>query len=229
MGIPILVRRHLFSKYWLHIDNNKSCIHYNDVIMGAMESQITRLTIVCSTVYSGADQGKHQSSASLTFVGGDRWIPRTDGQQRGKYFHLMTSSCVEMWPGHMRTTWHGKTSALLAIFRGIHRGIHPHKGPVILSFNIFVGVVGALAWISGWQKQWSWHWRLTQNSARTDAIIGPANEIMSGPQGLAYFPCISSTIFPLLNWMVEINAHVISKTVASSNYMGWMGQVTLMS
>ena len=33
--------------------------------MGAMASQITSLTIVYSTVYSGADQGKHQSSASL--------------------------------------------------------------------------------------------------------------------------------------------------------------------
>ena len=35
--------------------------HYNDVIMGAMASQITSLTVV----YSGADQRKHQSSASL--------------------------------------------------------------------------------------------------------------------------------------------------------------------
>ena len=36
--------------------------------MGAMTSQITSLTIVYSTVYSGADQRKHQSSPSLTFV-----------------------------------------------------------------------------------------------------------------------------------------------------------------
>ena len=33
-----------------------------------MASQITNLTIVYSTVYSGADQRKHQSSASLAFV-----------------------------------------------------------------------------------------------------------------------------------------------------------------
>ena len=46
-----------------------SLIHYGDVIMGAMASQITSLTIVCSTVYSGADQSKHQS-ASLAFVRG---------------------------------------------------------------------------------------------------------------------------------------------------------------
>ena len=49
-------------------------IHYNDVIMSAMETQITSLTIVYSTVYSGADQRKHQSSASLAFVRGiHRW------------------------------------------------------------------------------------------------------------------------------------------------------------
>ena len=45
-------------------------IHYDDVIMGTIASQITSLTIVYSTVYSGADQSKHQSSASLAFVWG---------------------------------------------------------------------------------------------------------------------------------------------------------------
>ena len=44
--------------------------HYNDVIMSAMASQITSLTIVYSTVYSGAYQRKHQSSALLAFVRG---------------------------------------------------------------------------------------------------------------------------------------------------------------
>ena len=43
---------------------------YNDVIMGAISSQMTRLTIVCSIVYSDADQRKHQNSASLAFVRG---------------------------------------------------------------------------------------------------------------------------------------------------------------
>ena len=48
--------------------------HYNDVIMGAMASKITSFTIVYSTIYSGADQRKHQSSASLSFVRGiHRW------------------------------------------------------------------------------------------------------------------------------------------------------------
>ena len=49
--------------------------HYNDVIMGAIASQITSLKIVYSTVYSCADQRKHQSSASLAFVRGIRRRP----------------------------------------------------------------------------------------------------------------------------------------------------------
>ena len=48
--------------------------HYNDVIMSAMASQITSLRIVYSLVYSGANQSKHQSSASLAFMRGiHRW------------------------------------------------------------------------------------------------------------------------------------------------------------
>ena len=47
----------------------QSC-HYIDVIMGAMASQITSFAIVYSTVNSGADQIKRQSSVSLAFVWG---------------------------------------------------------------------------------------------------------------------------------------------------------------
>ena len=50
-------------------------LHYIDVIMGAMAFQITSLTIVYPTVYSGADQRKYQSSASLAFVWGIRRWP----------------------------------------------------------------------------------------------------------------------------------------------------------
>ena len=43
--------------------------HCNNVIMGAIVSQITSLTIVFSSVYLDTDQRKHQRSTSLTFVG----------------------------------------------------------------------------------------------------------------------------------------------------------------
>ena len=51
-----------------------SLLHHNDVTMGAIAPQITSLTIIYSTVYSDANQGKHRSSASLTLVWGiHRW------------------------------------------------------------------------------------------------------------------------------------------------------------
>ena len=92
--------------------------HYIDVIMTTTASQITSLTVVYSTVYSDADQRKHQRSASLAFVWGihrDRWIPRTKGQLRGKCFHLMTSSCVlgVDWPWLSMSNFNFKVQMLL--------------------------------------------------------------------------------------------------------------------
>ena len=96
-------------------------LHYGDVRMGAIASQITSLAIVYSAFYSGADQRKHQSSASLAFVWGnhrDRWIPRTKGQLRGKCFHLMTSS----WPCYVPYRWliyfHRYTFPWLCVWEG---------------------------------------------------------------------------------------------------------------
>ena len=49
--------------------------HSSDVIMSAMTSQITGVSIVYSNVCSSADQRRHQSSASLAFVGAIRRWP----------------------------------------------------------------------------------------------------------------------------------------------------------
>ena len=61
---------HCHSKFW-----GECTYHYDDVAMSLMSSQITSLTIVYSTAYLGADQRKHQSSASLAFVRGIHWGP----------------------------------------------------------------------------------------------------------------------------------------------------------
>ena len=64
--------------------------HHIDIIMSVMVSQITSLTIVCSSIYSGADQRKHQSSASLAFEQGiHRWP--VNSSHKGPVT-LMTSS-----------------------------------------------------------------------------------------------------------------------------------------
>ena len=68
-------------------------LNYGDVIMGTMASQITSLVIVYSTVYSGADQRKHLSSASLAFVQGIH--RRSANSQRANY-----AENVSIWWRH---------------------------------------------------------------------------------------------------------------------------------
>ena len=59
---------------WPHSKLAHEILHYSDVIMGVIASQITGVSIVCSPVSSGADLRKLQSSASLAFARGIlRW------------------------------------------------------------------------------------------------------------------------------------------------------------
>ena len=72
--------------------------------MSAMASQIASLTIVYLTVYSGANQRKHQSSASLAFVRGiHRWPVNSShkGPVTRKVFpfdDVIMSSANHGWP-----------------------------------------------------------------------------------------------------------------------------------
>ena len=97
----------MINMYWKsHLFAN-FCWHYIDVIMTTMASQITSPTVVYSTVYSDADQRKHQSSASLAFVRGIHRRPVNSPHKRPatrKCFHLMmTSSCfLDLLPAAMK-------------------------------------------------------------------------------------------------------------------------------
>ena len=89
--IPAFISNHMLSEMWDDItypfSNFNGCtikvwewiilsshtmmdVHYIDVIMGVIASQITRLSIVYSKVNSEADQRKLESSTSLAFVKG---------------------------------------------------------------------------------------------------------------------------------------------------------------
>ena len=64
----------IFIHWMSHTMKWSIFLHYSDVIMGAIASQNTSLTIVYSIDYSDTDQRKHQSSASLAFTRGiHRW------------------------------------------------------------------------------------------------------------------------------------------------------------
>ena len=81
-------------------------IHYCDVIMGVVASRITSFTIVYSTVYSDADQRKHQSSAPLAFVRGIHRGPVNSPHKwpvTRKMFpfdYVITPRDLSKWPGN---------------------------------------------------------------------------------------------------------------------------------
>ena len=68
---------HVIYKYSINvIYRYQYCVlHYSDVMMSTMASQITGISSVYSTVCCGADQRKHQSLASLVFVRGIHRCP----------------------------------------------------------------------------------------------------------------------------------------------------------
>ena len=86
------------------LNDHLLCPHYNDVIMGPMASQITSLTIVYSTVYSGVDHRKHQSSAPLAFVRG---------------IHGWPVNSPYKWPATRKMF---PFNDVIMIYRGIHVG-----------------------------------------------------------------------------------------------------------
>ena len=93
--------------------------------MSVMASQITSLAIVYSTVYSGADQRKHQSSASLAFVRGiHRWPVNSPhkGPVTRKMFlfdnAIMIPSICEQ-QGSQCTPWH-----TLKLWNGLGGSLH---------------------------------------------------------------------------------------------------------
>ena len=108
-------------RFWIFPLVRDVALYYNAVIMGAMASQITSLTIVYPTVYSDADQRKHQSSASLAFVRGiHRWpvnSPHKVAVMR-KSFHLMTS----LWSPDMRIAWPFCVQRLAKSASGLRHG-----------------------------------------------------------------------------------------------------------
>ena len=89
--------------------------HYNDVIMRAMASQITSPTIVYSTICSGADQIKHQSSTSLAFVRGIHQWPVNSphkGPVTRKRFPLSDVIMIRYLTTRYGTNWNRKASCL---------------------------------------------------------------------------------------------------------------------
>ena len=124
----LMFHRSITCIYPVHPVQLCSLVHYGNVIMGTMWSQITSLTIVYSTDYSDADQRKHQSSVSLAFV---RGIHRRPGNSPHKWpvtrkmfpFHdvIMISSMLFNWLVPCHTLTKENITAITCMGRSVMR------------------------------------------------------------------------------------------------------------
>ena len=112
-------------------------LHYDYIIMGTIASQITSLTSVYSTVYSGADQSKHQSSASLAFVWGIHRGPHKWPVTRKKFLFddVIMKTLLKRRPGPLFTNWAGVLPPILAKSRS--REIGYCNNCIALKFDIW--------------------------------------------------------------------------------------------
>ena len=106
--------REFFARSWRYIQcgvlspDHTRCSqcrqHYSDVIMNAMASQITGISIVYSTVCCGADKKNIKAPCHWPLRGeftGDRWIPLHKGPVTRKKFpfdDIIMHYLIQWWP-----------------------------------------------------------------------------------------------------------------------------------
>ena len=137
--------------------------------MGAMASHIISLTIVYSTVHSGADQRNHQSSASLAFVQGiHRWPvnflhkwPVTWKMFPFDDVIMARGECKDMVTlmSFSNRIWYGAVAfisfIMIICFVDICITTHNH------SYEYLFGLVGCLKYLRSWGLEWlisTWSW-----------------------------------------------------------------------
>ena len=98
-----------YSTFPLYANKHTWC-HHSDIIMSTMASQFTSLRIAYSTVYSGADQRKHQSSASLPSVTGELLEQRTTSAENVSIF-----GDAIMYSEHSSTCYEGYSCAITSL------------------------------------------------------------------------------------------------------------------
>ena len=160
---------------WFHYSGVTSALmclisHYCDVIMGAVTSQITSLTIVYSTVYSDADQRKQQSSASLAFVRGIHRRPVNSPRKwpvtRKKLpFDDIIMTSLHYWLALNYVLIYNKTGLGLAGNRWTHWGRDKMADiyQTTFSFAFFFQKIYEMGWGFHWNLFLRFQWTIFQH------------------------------------------------------------------
>ena len=142
--------------YW-QCNQDTRC-HYSAVTMSAMASQITSLTIVYSTVYSGADKRKHQSSVPLAFVRGIHWSPMNSPHKWPVTLKMFPFDDVIMRVHSLQRTWNGVFLGLSFVLAILFNYIHLHNNHRSKNADLanYIKSFKKYVWSVLWRRSWWW-------------------------------------------------------------------------
>ena len=167
-----------FLKSWFELHHN----HYDDVIMTMLASQITSLKVVYSIVYSGVNQRKHQSSASLAFV---------------REIHRGPVNFPHKWPVTRKMfpfddvimlLWFLRCGVMVCYMWGLDYLCghpHPRQGQIITPCRIFWGMQLFIHVLDAWRLSYIHPW-LFQN-ATSKVLLSFSHRYRSQPWDLVRF------------------------------------------
>ena len=128
--------------WWPVAWSTSNDLHYSEVIMSMMASQITNVSIVYWTVCSGANQRKHQSSVSLAFARGIHWWPVNSTHKGAVMWKMFPFDYVIMWY-HYTITHQGRVTHICLII-GSDNGLLPGQCQAIIWINTAILLIGPL-------------------------------------------------------------------------------------
>ena len=180
--------------------------HYSDVIMNAMASQITGVSIVCWTICSGAHQRKYQSTASLAFVRGiHQWS--VDFPHKGPVTRKMCpfdddimrnpsqKTCLSI-PSFLvdESFWNFVQSTAYILSCSVRNVRRIDWLKWMLSINKFL-------WYFSWRLVSGVtgpRWPLSQTMANWLLLVSVSND--TGKQWEIHWSCTTQFISPLMGW-----------------------------
>ena len=178
--------------------------------MGAMASQITGVTIVYSTVCSGADRRKLQSSTSLAFVRVIHWWP-VNSPHKGPVIIMFPFDAVIMDRMYLLHCLHAilRTDYRQAsnISRIKSKNVNVHR--LVLQLSLTNPLK---------PKVLSREWRCSWSSAEWPTIVLPSNVRLRGLNAVSFIRCsFSYCNYRTRQWRVAI-FHILLKGVVVKWY-----------
>ena len=148
--------------------------------MSTIASQITSLTIVYSTVCSGADQSKHQSSASLAFVWGIHRGPVNSPHKWPATRKMFPFDDVIMEYNNQYQLYYQYYQSLLVAFRGssgIWNGFHSFK-----QTSLICSGYNPYRYHSGQYHYWPWPSSGSESSSPAFLLHDGTKPMLTYPQ-----------------------------------------------